>query len=327
MIIGLGLLIAVQAFAQGVRPTTRATMGPATNPATKPAAAIQKFLRFEAVGAGGKLQSPIITYRNAAGVSVDLIPAIHLGDKAYFHALNDRFKAYDALLYEMVKPKGVSPADVIKARKQPGNDAAVPMVSMIQQMLGEMLDLSFQLDEVDYSPANFVHADLDAETFAQMQEQKGEDMFGLILQQAMAQMAKGDAGPGDGMDFGALMAAMQSPDGGRMLKLTLAKNLNQLDALLGGMDVLKGSVILSERNRVALSTLRKNIESGKKRIGLFYGAAHMSEIEKDLVEIMGLKPTGQVEWITAWDLTAPTTQPAPEQPAPPRTEPVQQAQP
>jgi len=37
-----------------------------------------------------------------AGVTVDLIGAIHIGDKAYFQKLDNSFKKYDALLYEMV---------------------------------------------------------------------------------------------------------------------------------------------------------------------------------------------------------------------------------
>ena len=35
------------------------------------------------------------------GVTVDLIGAIHIGDKAYFQKLDNSFKKYDALLYEM----------------------------------------------------------------------------------------------------------------------------------------------------------------------------------------------------------------------------------
>ena len=40
-----------------------------------------------------------------AGVTVDLIGAIHIGDKAYFRKLDRSFRKYDALLYEMVAEK------------------------------------------------------------------------------------------------------------------------------------------------------------------------------------------------------------------------------
>ncbi len=38
----------------------------------------------------------------ANGLEVDLIGAIHIADKSYYDTLNESFKGYDALLYEMV---------------------------------------------------------------------------------------------------------------------------------------------------------------------------------------------------------------------------------
>ena len=57
-----------------------------------------------------------------AGVTVDLIGAIHIGDKVYFQKLDNSFKKYDALLYEMVAEKdeaGGSPKRW-KDRDKPG---------------------------------------------------------------------------------------------------------------------------------------------------------------------------------------------------------------
>ena len=41
-----------------------------------------------------------------AGIRIDLVSAIHIGDSEYYKELNDRFRIYDALLYELVAPKG-----------------------------------------------------------------------------------------------------------------------------------------------------------------------------------------------------------------------------
>ena len=38
------------------------------------------------------------------GAVVDLVGAVHIGDAAYYQQLNKEFKAYEAVLYEMVKP-------------------------------------------------------------------------------------------------------------------------------------------------------------------------------------------------------------------------------
>ena len=54
----------------------------------------------------------------AAGppVTVDLIGAVHIGDVAYYAAAQRRFEQYDALLYELVAPKGRS-SHVAAARR------------------------------------------------------------------------------------------------------------------------------------------------------------------------------------------------------------------
>ena len=36
---------------------------------------------------------------------------------------------------------------------------------------------AFQLDGIDYNAGNFVHADLDTETFHRMQEERGESIL------------------------------------------------------------------------------------------------------------------------------------------------------
>ena len=42
----------------------------------------------------------------AAPLTVDLVGAVHIGDKSYYAELNRRFKDYDAVLYELVAPEG-----------------------------------------------------------------------------------------------------------------------------------------------------------------------------------------------------------------------------
>ena len=43
---------------------------------------------------------------SARDVVVDLIGAVHVGEKAYYEALNKQFEDYDAVLYELVAPEG-----------------------------------------------------------------------------------------------------------------------------------------------------------------------------------------------------------------------------
>src|SRR5262249_18473642 len=122
-----------------------------------------KFLRFvDDNDGGGKLEAAIVTYTDANGVAVHLVSAVHIARTQYYDDLAKTFQKYDVLLYEMVKPKNAdAPAPGQKSES---------MISMFQRALKDLLELEFQLDALDYRAKNFVHADLDAETFARLQD-------------------------------------------------------------------------------------------------------------------------------------------------------------
>ena len=56
------------------------------------------------------------------------------------------------------------------------------------------LNLDYQLDDIDYTRPNFVHADLDAETFQQLQSERGESFAQLILTSLSKAMSDPSAG-------------------------------------------------------------------------------------------------------------------------------------
>src|SRR5581483_5853055 len=98
----------------------------------------QEFLRYvDDANGGGKLQTAIVTYRNADGVTVHLVAAVHIADQPYYDQLNKTFKGYDAVLYEMVKPRDMGPP-------QPGEERSNSMISIIQRFMKDALDLKFQ---------------------------------------------------------------------------------------------------------------------------------------------------------------------------------------
>jgi hypothetical protein len=273
-------------------------------PATTQGDRSSAFLRFVDDGkGGGTLQTSITDYKNAAGVVVHLVAAVHVGEPGYYQSLNQQFKSYDALLYELVSPRGAG-------APEPGA-TPVSAISMFQHWLKDALSLDFQLDDVDYKADNFVHADLDYETFEAMQSQRGESMLGIMLQQMLHQMAAQDA-TNKNQDFGLidLVILLRSPDRPRQLKLLLAQQFGDIEDQMSGLAGPNGSVIITERNKKALAVLQNTIDAGKKNVGIFFGAAHMPDMSQRL-EAMGFKPTGQVTWRIAWDMTAPpaTTQP------------------
>src|SRR5205814_1240912 len=53
--------------------------------------------------------APMDTNKANAGLTIDLVSVVHVGDREFYQALNKRFKDYDVVLYEGVKgaPKSV----------------------------------------------------------------------------------------------------------------------------------------------------------------------------------------------------------------------------
>jgi hypothetical protein len=255
-------------------------------PATQPADANQ-FMRFVPNGNGGQLQTANVTYTNDAGVAVHLVAAVHIADKAYYDKLNKTFKGYDAVLYEMIKPKG---SGVPVPNAAPTNP-----LTMVQRAMKDMLGLDFQLDDIDYRADNFVHADLDAETFAKDESDNNESILGLMVQQAVKNMTadKKHDQPDVGLDD--ILDAFSGDAGGRKLKLVLAQQFGDIEDEFSG-----ATVLISERNRAALHVMRDEIAAGKKNLAIFYGAGHMKDMSERL-EDMGYK-RGDTEWNTAWDI-------------------------
>ena len=169
--------------------------GPATAPVEvapgAPAAAadrkatLSQFMRFVDQGvAGGRLETADVVYVNDAGAVVRLVSAVHIGEGAYFKGLADSFRERDAVLYELVKPRdGAVPVPGVEREATHG-------VAQLQRFLKDTLNLEYQLDQIDYSAPNFVHADLDAETFEKMQAERGESFATLMLQQLMKAMSQ-----------------------------------------------------------------------------------------------------------------------------------------
>lgn len=258
------------------------------------------FLRFVDKKPGeGELQTAIVTYtrKNAQDetVEVDLIAAVHVADGKYYRALQERFRGYQRLLYEMVKPKDVAPV--------PGEHSD-NLLSMFQKGLKDVLNLEFQLDGVDYRQENFVHADLDPETFFRLQRQKGESILTLLLSAMRAEFVRQAAGKGSKqVGLLELLAAFSGGDSSRSLKLLLAQQLEDVESLMAGLNGEGGkeSVIVSERNKAALKVLAEALSAGKKKVGIFYGAAHMPDFERRLTGELGFKKA-KVEWVTAWDI-------------------------
>lgn len=256
------------------------------------------FLRYVEISKDkGKVETSIVTYRNQAGVEVQLIGAVHVGESPYYKRLEDHFKTLDSLLYEMVKPKNASASSLQNSKSG---------VSMLQRFMKNALKLEFQLDAIDYSAKNFVHADMTPRAFEKAQSKKGESLSGLMFKTMMDQQAA--YSPGDAVRENLrFIAALTNKNRTHALKLYLGKQIGEMEKTVIGMGKdskgkQKGTVLLEGRNKVAIRVLKKTLRNPRKRkIGIFYGAAHMPDLEMRL-EKLGFKKK-KVEWLVAWDMT------------------------
>ncbi len=181
------------------------------------------------------------------------------------------------------------------------------MVGTIQQAAGQYLGLTFQLDAIDYTRKNMVHADATAEEFERMQKERGESMLTLFARAMEVQMAAQMSGKVDptamrGLDTFGLIRILMSRDSAAEFKKALAKTFAQMESLTAAMEGTEGSAILSGRNDVVGRKIKEVLANRKqRRIAVFYGGAHMPGIETSLVKDMKAKVSGE-EWLAAWTM-------------------------
>ncbi|KAI0496793.1 hypothetical protein KFK09_023117 [Dendrobium nobile] len=316
---------------------------------------ISDFMRFktgyrdgiEKISGTGELQTAVVSYRMNFPWSllnpflqVDLVSTIHIADKEYFDNLQKGLELYDCVLYEMVASR-----ENLENRRSSGSTKSLKasrfrsfsILGFIQRQMARILALDFQLDCLNYQADNWLHADLDFETFKLLQLEKGESLFtfarDMTLKSTKA-FVQSTSIPDD-LDpwrskllqvsrvlpmplvglliIGSVCSAAENQvseyseiealsrlDIGAALKIFLAKRLTS-EFTQSTASVEEKSVIIGERNRVAAETLQKAIDSGYKKIAVLYGGGHMPDLGRRLREEFNMVPS-RVQWLTAWSI-------------------------
>jgi hypothetical protein len=265
-------------------------------------AASTKFLRIRSANdAPVALETAVVRYRPRSGegdLTVDLIAVVHIGERSYYQKLNRQFQEYDALLYELVASEGARPAKKNRSDNPLG---------LLQKITSLFLDLHLQVDEIDYNPKNFVHADLSPEGMAAAIKKRGDDGLTLALgitadllrQQNLLQHKGAKPGGADNLpDFWSLLDDPAAP---AKLKRLLARQFEHMDDPSGPLGRTLGTILIDDRNQAAMKVLGKEIAKGKKKLGIFYGAAHMPDFNKRLRDEFDLVPVS-TRWLPAWNL-------------------------
>ena len=270
----------------------------AVEPAKKNPAPTSKFVRLnrDAAGKPLTLDTAIVRYvgtrPDQAGLVVDLVGAVHVGERSYYEQLNKRFAEYDVVLYELVAPPGTRITKDTKGGNHP--------VRMIQNGMKDFLLLEHQLEHIDYLKPNLMHADMSPDDFARSMHDRGESLLGMyfrLMGEAMARQSSAKSGASDLQ----LLLALLDENRAVAIKQLLAEQFEDLEGAMRAFGGPQGSTIVTERNNVALAKLKEQIAAGSKRIAIFYGAAHFPDMEQKLLGQFNLKRTTQ-HWLPAWNL-------------------------
>ena len=279
------------------------------------------YVRYVGDDKRGTLETAIVTLKKG-DVQVELVGAVHIADPAYYQALTKIFAGYEELLFELVdgqkmkedaedspkpavkkKPgaplrQGEFPPDDDDAPAEKERSPAFKIISMMMHGFGNYFHLQYQTDGIDYHTKNFVHADVSMDEFVRLQADKGESFVDLMRKAIEAQLEVGTDRSAEPTGSQLLLALLGDSSG---LKVAMARQLASTGDVVSEMEKHDGgTVIITERNKKALSVLDREVAAGRRNLGIFYGAAHLSAMEAEM-EKTGYHRTGE-RWVNAWDI-------------------------
>jgi len=246
----------------------------------------KEFIRYKGgTDADSGLQIAVTDYV-CSGTTITLYGVVHVADADYYQKVQTDLDKFDVVLYEGVKQGTKS-------------NPETKVLNTIQKLMGEVLDLKFQKDGIDYTRKNLVHADISMD---ELQDSlKGESItpFGQYLKTDQLEALK----PFLDMAGSFIKELMkQSPEMQMSLKSQLAQQLSNADVSEQLSPEMKKAIVL-DRNKIVIDTYLEYSRShpDKKNYAVFYGAAHMPDLETQL-QAMGFTQKSK-RWMTAWKVT------------------------
>lgn len=269
------------------------------------------------------LKTSIVTLsstRKNKKVHVHLVGAIHFADREYYRVLDKRLAQYEMVLFELVTDKNADARELL-AKRKPGTSNDSPsrtaannaqsdrepvqnstqrvkrsplfVVGAAQKLMSETLGLTSQLAAIDYGRDNMVHCDMDHDSLLK-EILKGDDINTLIDELLLSFLEQEQ-----GKELGILAAILFSRNKQITLRRLAAREIaNQISpdkATLGQKSLIEA------RNSVVLDRIRRELDTGKKEIAVFYGAAHLPDFMIRLQTEYGFT-FESCQWIEAWNM-------------------------
>jgi len=230
-------------------------------------------------------------FRRAGSPDIDLVGAIHVAEKDYYWRLQARLEKSDIVLYEGVGKK----------------DDSAPEVEVNKTAYGRLassLGLVVQKPGIDYSRPNFRRCDLTVEEMEGLLEKEiaGGGSSAIAAREARDELADiGTAMHGRRWTLNAALGIVRlSPALQEHLRLSLAGVGSDAREDESTISPRLDQLIKEDRNRHVVAELQKLLrrERGHRRVAIFYGSAHMPDLERRL-KAMGYSPAGPVTWESA----------------------------
>lgn len=211
-----------------------------------------------------------------------LVGVVHIGEKEYYANLLKHLDEQSVVLFEGVKPSAKAPA------KPADNTPQTP----IYKALSDALKLEFQSTQINTQRPNWVNSDLSWDDLDKLNKEKNAgkpNSFDQVKQLLDPTSAMGK------MLVNVLQTATPGMKEG--IKMILVKNVASGKG--PAMDKAMQEIIIDARNKSVMDTFAKTIKANPpKSVGIFWGAAHMPGLEKDLAKQYGYKPAER-KWFHA----------------------------
>lgn len=259
-----------------------------------------------------------------------LVAVSHLGEEAYYSQLQNMLENTDRVLFEGVR------ASAERAKPQPRDPNSPPRPKMPKPQAGEYslqsdmaksLGLKFQLEAIDYERPHFLNSDM---TIAQISEvlnpgqhigppsdapgntsrpaPKADEDSGSAQFENLLSAMDGSGFLGKVLQIG-LRFIGSSEKMQALVKLAFIEVLGGLDGDLSNLEIpapgLKEllNVLIDKRNAVVIEDVRAAMHEANapKSIAIFYGAAHMPNMEMKLRNDLGYRPV-QDQWFQAFSV-------------------------
>jgi len=239
----------------------------------------------------GALQIAVEEWTTPTGVKVTLYGVVHVADEAYYQQVQRDLAGYDAVLYEGV---GATKEAMAQARKQGSSSG----LSAFQKGFGQLLGLQFQMEGLEYTHKNLVHADMGREQFQQQTEgQSLNPLDRFISPEQQKQLAPFIKMAGEFLN----MWLESNPDMRNTWKTTLGSQMSEAD-MTQQLPPQMYKTIVIDRNQIVMDVLAEQLKDHpqKKNIAIFYGAAHNPDFAQRFRKLGYTKTS--VRWMTAWNI-------------------------